>query len=105
MASNISVIGAPYTRPVWLLAAGLCETNNKNQAFVFQQQDYKQAERYSDAALTNDRYNPNALVNKGNVYYARGEYDKAREFYREAFANEASCVEALFNLGKLDILF
>lgn len=66
----------------------------------FQQQDYKQAERFADTALTNDRYNPNALVNKGNVCYARGEYDKAREFYREAFTNEASCVEALFNLGE-----
>lgn len=40
-----------------------------------------------------------ALVNKGNVLYARSDYEKAREFYKEALQNDSSCVEGLYNLG------
>jgi len=40
-----------------------------------------------------------ALVNKGNVMYNRGDFEKAREFYREALQNDSSCVEALYNFG------
>lgn len=40
-----------------------------------------------------------ALVNKGNCLFANGEYEKAREYYQEAYNVEASCTEALFNLG------
>lgn len=42
-----------------------------------------------------------ALVNKGNVLFARNEFEKAREFFKEALSNDSSCVEALYNLGKL----
>uniref|UniRef100_A0A915HFK5 Tetratricopeptide repeat protein n=1 Tax=Romanomermis culicivorax TaxID=13658 RepID=A0A915HFK5_ROMCU len=62
-------------------------------------EDLKEAEIYADKSLNFDRYNPYALVNKGDVYFATGDYEKARSFYREALANEASCVEALYNLG------
>ena len=41
-----------------------------------------------------------ALVNKGNVMYNRGDYEKSREFYREALQNDSSCVEALYNFGE-----
>jgi tetratricopeptide (TPR) repeat protein len=41
-----------------------------------------------------------ALVNKGNCLYAQGEYEKARDFYQEAYNVEATCTEALYNLGK-----
>ena len=41
-----------------------------------------------------------ALVNKGNCLFAKKEYEKAREFYKEALNNDSSCVEALYNLGK-----
>jgi tetratricopeptide (TPR) repeat protein len=41
-----------------------------------------------------------ALVNKGNVLFARNDYEKAREFFKEALSNDSSCVEALYNLGK-----
>ena len=47
------------------------------------------------------RYNAHALVNRGNVHFIQGEPEMARQFYREAAANEASCVEALYNQGKL----
>ena len=43
-----------------------------------------------------------ALVNKGNVLYKRGDFEKAREYYKEALNNDSSCVEALYNLGKTD---
>ena len=41
-----------------------------------------------------------ALVNKGNVIFKKGDYEKAREFFREALQNDSSCIEALYNLGK-----
>jgi len=31
--------------------------------------------------------------------YNRGDFEKAREFYREALQNDSSCVEALYNFG------
>ena len=40
-----------------------------------------------------------ALVNKGNIHYGRGEYEKAREYYQEALSVEATCCEALYNTG------
>jgi len=40
-----------------------------------------------------------ALVNKGNCLFVSGDYEKAREYYQEAYNVEASCTEALFNLG------
>ena len=42
-----------------------------------------------------------ALVNKGNVIFKKGDFEKAREFFREALQNDSSCIEALYNLGKL----
>jgi len=32
--------------------------------------------------------------------YNRGDYEKSREFYREALQNDSSCVEALYNFGE-----
>jgi len=64
-----------------------------------QKEDFVEAEKFADKALTFDRYNPYALVNKGNIHFSSGDFEKARSFYREALANDASCVEALFNLG------
>ena len=40
-----------------------------------------------------------ALVNKGNVLFNKGDFEKGREYYREALQNDSSCVEALYNLG------
>ncbi|XP_033125013.1 intraflagellar transport protein 88 homolog [Anneissia japonica] len=71
-----------------------------NLSFLyFLQHDYNQAEKYAELAMTADRYNPSALVNKGNCIYATGQYDKAQEYYREALRTESSCTEALYNLG------
>ena len=46
-----------------------------------------------------DRYDPAALVNKGNVLLARGDVELARECYRDAVQSDASCVEAQYNLA------
>ena len=40
-----------------------------------------------------------ALVNKGNCLYAQGQYQSSVEYYREALSVEATCSEALYNLG------
>ena len=40
-----------------------------------------------------------ALVNKGNVLFSRGEFEKAMEYYQEALCVEATCSEALYNTG------
>ena len=70
-------------------------------AGTFQEKDYEQADRYADLAMSADRYNPAALINKGNTCFVRQDYDKAEEFYREALRNDSSCTEALYNLGEL----
>lgn len=72
---------------------------NKNLSLFLKKEDFTEADKYADKALNFDRYNPYALVNKGNILFAAADFEKARSFYREALANEASCVEALFNLG------
>ena len=40
-----------------------------------------------------------ALVNKGCCSYSFGEYEKAKEYFQESISIEASCTEALYNLG------
>ncbi|RDD37238.1 Intraflagellar transport protein 88-like protein [Trichoplax sp. H2] len=71
-----------------------------NLAFLYiQEGELSLAEKYSDLAITSDRYNPNAMVNKGNCLFTAKEYEKAQEYYKEALNVEASCVEALYNLG------
>lgn len=45
-------------------------------------------------------YNDSALVNLGNCCYKREDFEKAREHYIAALDIDASCVEALYNLGK-----
>lgn len=71
-----------------------------NLSFLyFLENEVSQADKYAELAITADRYNPAALVNKGNCLFASGDYEKAREYYQEAYNVEASCTEALFNLG------
>lgn len=78
----------------------VASTAATNLSFLyFLEQDMAQADKYAEVAMTADRYNPSALVNKGNVLYAKNDYEKAREFYKEALTNDSSCVEALYNLG------
>ncbi|TRY89779.1 hypothetical protein DNTS_000017 [Danionella cerebrum] len=71
-----------------------------NLSFLyFLEKDYEQADRYSELAMSADRYNPAALINKGNTVFVKEDYEKAAEFYKEALRNDSSCTEALYNLG------
>ncbi|XDV30642.1 hypothetical protein PO909_033509 [Leuciscus waleckii] len=67
--------------------------------FYFLEKDYDQADRYAELAMSADRYNPAALINKGNTVFVKEDYEKAAEFYKEALRNDSSCTEALYNLG------
>lgn len=83
-----------------------------NLSFLyFLEGDLNDAEQYAELAVTSDRYNARALVNRGNCLYARGEYEtdppdkgvelllQAKMAYLEAVGVEADCVEAIYNLG------
>ncbi|CDW52387.1 intraflagellar transport protein 88 [Trichuris trichiura] len=72
---------------------------NNIAMLYFLQGDLKEAEDIAEKALASDRYNACALVNRGNVCFRRGEYELAREYYRDAWSNEANCIEALYNLS------
>jgi intraflagellar transport protein 88 len=75
-----------------------------NLSFIyFLEGDYLQAERHADAAIKSDRYNAKALVNKGNCLYVANELARAREMYLEAVGVEADCVEAIYNLGLVNL--
>ncbi|CAD8091657.1 unnamed protein product [Paramecium primaurelia] len=65
----------------------------------FLENDYKQAEKYAEIAITYDRYNAKALVNRGNCLYVKNEFLRAKEQYLEAIGVEADCIEALYNLA------
>lgn len=75
---------------------------SKFSCFYFlQEKDFDQADRYAELAMNADRYNPAALINKGNTVFVKQDYEKAAEFYKEALRNDSSCTEALYNLGIL----
>eukprot|EP01035_Chromulina_nebulosa_P025053 gene25053-32661_t len=75
-----------------------------NLSFIyFLEGDYQQAEKHADIAMKSDRYNAKALVNKGNCLYAAGDYNQARSMYLEAVGVEADCVEAIYNLGLVNL--
>jgi len=41
----------------------------------FIEKNYRNAEKYADIAIKNDRYNAKALVNKGNCLYIKEEFE------------------------------
>lgn len=75
-----------------------------NLSFIyFLEGDYAQAEKHADAAIKSDRYNAKALVNKGNCLLVAGELARAREMFLEAVGVEADCIEAIYNLGLVNL--
>ena len=77
----------------------MAKASNNISFLYFLENDFNNAEKFSDMAIQNDRYNSKALVNKGNCLFINEEYDKAKEFFLEAIGVEADCVEAIYNLG------
>ena len=63
------------------------------------EQDFVNAEKYCDMALSFDPYNSKALVNKGNCLFHKKDFLAAKEEYLKAIGVEADCVEALYNLA------
>ena len=72
-------------------------------AVFFSIKSNKQAEKYADLAYRHDRYNAKALVNKGNCLLIKGEFELSKQFYLEAIGVEADCVEAIYNLGLVNL--
>ncbi|PRP76921.1 intraflagellar transport protein [Planoprotostelium fungivorum] len=71
-----------------------------NLAFLyFLEQDYRNSDKYANIAIKADKYNANALVNKGNIYFVKKKLEQAKEMYQNAIDAESDCVEALYNLG------
>lgn len=53
---------------------------SSNISFLyFLENDIKNAEKYADMAITHDRYNAKALVNRGNCLFMRNEFLRAKE--------------------------
>jgi intraflagellar transport protein 88 len=71
-----------------------------NLSFVyFLEGNYSIAEEYADIALATNRFNPNALVNKGNSVFVKENYAEAKELYLEAIGVDSTNFEAIYNLG------
>ena len=66
------------------------DSNVKSQAannlsfIYFLQQKIPEASSYASKALVADKYNPAALVNKGNCVAAGDDWQSAAEYYQEA---------------------
>jgi intraflagellar transport protein 88 len=75
-----------------------------NLSFLyFLEADHASAEKYADIAVKADRYNARALVNKGNCMFMNDEFEHAKEIYLEAIGVSADCLEAIFNLGLVNM--
>lgn len=69
----------------------------------FVEGDVTQADKYATLAVRHQRYNAKALVNKGNCLYVRNDCERAKELFLEAIGVEADCIEAIYNLGLVNI--
>ena len=72
----------------------LVGTASTNLSFLyFLEGDENQTEHYANVAIEHDRYNSKAQTNKGNVYFKRGEFEKAKDCYEDAISIDAMCTE------------
>merc|ERR1719498_1619781 len=75
-----------------------------NLSFLyFLEADHANAEKYADIAVKADRYNARALVNKANCMFMNDEFERAKEIYLEAIGVSADCLEAIYNLGLVNM--
>merc|ERR1719316_1800040 len=75
-----------------------------NLSFLyFLEGDIANAEKYADIGVKADRYNARALVNKGNCLFMNEEFEHAKEVFLEAIGVNASCLEAIYNLGLVNM--
>lgn len=45
----------------------------------FLENDFNEAEKYAEIAISYDRYNAKALVNRGNCLYVKNDFLRAKE--------------------------
>jgi intraflagellar transport protein 88 len=75
-----------------------------NLSFLyFLEADHANAEKYADIAVKADRYNARALVNKANCLFMNDDFEHAKEIYLEAIGVSADCLEAIYNLGLVNM--
>lgn len=75
-----------------------------NLSFVYSLEGkHAVADDFTDIALASNRFNPNALVNKGNSLYMVENYTEAKELYLEAVGVDSTKFEAIFNLGMVNV--
>ncbi|KAJ0396128.1 hypothetical protein ATCC90586_012141 [Pythium insidiosum] len=75
-----------------------------NLSFLyFIEGDLAQADKYASLAVRHQRYNAKALVNKGNCLFVKNDCERAKELFLEAIGVEADCIEAIYNLGLVNI--
>ncbi|CAK0873483.1 unnamed protein product [Prorocentrum cordatum] len=75
-----------------------------NLSFLyFLEAEHASAEKYADMAVKADRYNARALVNKGNCMFIHEDFERAKEVYLEAIGVSADCLEAIYNLGLVNM--
>jgi len=79
-----------------------CASTNLSFLY-FLEADHANAEKYADIAVKADRYNARALVNKGNCMFMNDEFERAKEVYLEAIGVSADCLEAIYNLGLVNM--
>ena len=71
-----------------------------NLSFLYLlQQEYDIAASYADEAIAADRYCTGGLLNRGNVYYHQGDYQRAIDYYRDVINTNPNCLEAYYNLS------
>ena len=71
-----------------------------NLSFLYLlQQELDIAARYADEAIGADRYCTGAMLNRGNVYFHKSDYQRAIELYREVINSNPNCLEAYYNLA------
>lgn len=83
------------------VAVGAAATNLSFLHNLISAQDAtgSQAEAFAEIALRVDRYNSAALVNRGNIYFQKRDFERSRHYYQDAVEQDSSCSAALFNLG------
>ena len=81
----------------------ISKVSNNISFLYFIEGDITNADKYANLALDNERYNHKALVNKGNIHFAKEDHSRAKEFYLEAIGVQADCIEAIYNLGMVNI--
>lgn len=75
-----------------------------NLSFVyFLEGNHSVADEYADIALASNRFNPNALVNKGNSLFVKEHFAEAKELYLEAIGVDSANFEAIYNLGLANV--